>query len=387
MQSNKRRLISFDLGKPFLISEDDNDCSWSRTVCHGSPQDMSDAGLFSEHPISSDRTAISSIVQQISVVGRTMHHSFIPISALERFDDEFSRVKKLLPINDQFSGISEHDFTSLRITFTSLFVQFLVYRSNLQCAPSSPEHADALVRCLAIARCTCEYVARMSQVSSLSSEDWKPVNDWRLRLITIADNAFCLHIWRSTLVLCFAGHFQASLICVRAAAAIGNIKKVNAHCGRSLLLFLSRQLEKLTDGKDSLRKLGSDEELLKYVCGDLQTVNENSWTWSNDKSAIKSLQPITEIMDEPMSDGIIHSPIVSSRPSSYADDYDWNDWKSIEDLIMTLIQLNTTAPLSGRSGVKKELDLTFQPPRTTLQPPAERRKPDQASRISIANII
>lgn len=336
--------------------------------------------------MSYDRTAISSIVQLISVVGRAKQHTFIPISALEGFHEKFSRVKTLLPNADQLNDTSEYGLTSLRVTFIFLFVQFLVYRNNLQCAPDSPEHTDALAQCLAIARHTCEYVARILQVSSFSPEEWRPVNDWRLRLVNIADNGFCLHIWRCTLVLCFTGHYQASLMCARVASAIGNTKKVNAHCGRSLLFFLSRQLDKLTEENGNCRSLESDKELLRYVCGDLQTVNENSWTWLNDKSTAKSLQLPAEIMDEPMNDGMVHSPIISSSTSSYADDDDWNDWKGVEDLIMKLIQLSITFPSSERYGEKKELDRTLQIPRTSIQPPSERR-PDQASRISIANII
>ena len=370
--------MSLELNKPFLISEDDNDYSWSSNACHSSPQNMSNARLLSENPISPDRAALSSIVQLISTVGRAKQHWFIPMPALERFHEKFSRMKTLLPDADQLSGVSEHEVTSLRATFVFLFVQFLVYRNNLQCVPNSPEHTDALVRCLGIAHHTCEYVARMLQISSLSPQDWKPVNDWRSRLITIADNAFCLHIWRSTLVLCFAGHFEASLMCARVASAIGNSKKVNAHCGRSLLLFLTRQLDKLTEGNDNWRRLESDEELLRYVCGDLQTVNENSWTWLDSKLTVKSLKLPAEVMDESMSDGIVHSPIISSSSSSYAEDNDWNGWKSVEDLIMQLIQLSTTATLSGRSGLKKG---------ATVRPTSEGRRTDQASRISIANII
>ena len=391
IQSNQRRFMSLDLGKPFLISDDDFECSQPRNTHKALSSSMLDS-MFPEHRASPDDTAISSIVQLISMIGKVIQHSLLSISALEKFDEKCRHVESLLPTPGLLDGSPDYDSASARVIFSFLCVRFLFYRHNLQCAPNTPEHTDALIRCLATARHTAEYIAHMLQVTPLTSEEWKPVKDWRMRLMSVTDNIFCLHVWRSILILCFAGHFQSALICVRAAAAVGNVRKVNMHCGRYLVFFLNRLLDRLREESGDRRKIESDEELLAYVGGDLQGVIENSWTRLDDQSTDNSHPSLTDIIDEPMTDESNHRPDASA--GAFHTQYEgFNEWNNVEILITRLVQLSkTTATPENKSigrflGMKKEVDHDLQAPRATRTTPSDRRAPDQASRISIANII
>ena len=381
--------MSLELGKPFLITDDELNCSLPNGTAEALPSEMTDSKLHPEHFIAPVRTAISSIVQLVSMTGKALQRSFLSTSALERFDEKFSRVKSLIPIAVLLSRESNHHPASARAMFDCLCVQFLIYRHNLQCAPNTSEHTDALVRCLATARHTSECLARMLHVTSLSPEDWEPVKGWRMRLMSVADNTLCLHIWRCTLILCFAGHFQAALICVRTAGAIGNNKKVNKYCGRYLLFFLKRLSDKLGEQSGDRGKIESDEELLAYVEGDLQGISENSWTWADDHSLERSHPLLTEIIDEPMSDDSTHEQDASARPSLTQDD-DFDGWESIEILVRRLIQFSKPTSSSNESSERyfgMETNQSSKALKSNTTASSDRRAPDQASRISIANII
>lgn len=312
---------------------------------------------------------------------------------LQSFEGQFRSKQSLLPDSYQLDSNASLEATALPSIITLLSARFHLYRRNLTPVCQAVERADALGRCTLIAQETAKYISRVLHNPPKSESE----KSWHARVMPIASNVVCMHLWRCILVLCFSGDYDAALMCLHLMTAIGPMRQVNAACGRNIVFFLDRLAERVRAGRGSPQQLEHDEEMVAYVSGDAQGSLEHSWAWVGaDLGTWKSPQTSPSSasrgrgVDEAMSD-VLPLRVASGSPEQ--ERTGWDDWGRIEHMIRQLIKENR--PRSAQP-------LTYYPPphnplkRVQLAPemrsppkPAASASPtpSSTSRISIANII
>ena len=383
------RFFSLEEGRSFSIPESDYDARWLNDAHLISMSFLSGSDISENHWMSRIRVAFNATVHLISRIGKISQKSPISIATFERVDEEINHAKSLLPEQIQPNSRSKVQAPTSQLVITFLSVQFLFYRQNLQCAPASAERADALVRCLAVAHNTSEYIAFICQVTTLSPETWPPVEAWRSKFISIADNALCLHLWRTILVLCFSGYFNAALICVRASAAVDDMRKINLACGRYLAFFLNRLSEKLFGESGDCRNLENDEEMLTYACGDLLGTSDDFWVWADERPGSKRQATSAEGFHGKSNTST--TAYAGSMAKATSDDR--QIWDTVTKSLVNL--MNCSAKMQEEESNSNQFDLEMETEpiasgnqtRKPIPIPVQKNDPSRASRISIANII
>jgi hypothetical protein len=148
----------------------------------------------------------------------------------------------------------------------------------------------------------------------------------------------CTHIWRCTLFLLYAGHFDAALACIRASASVSTFRDVNVGCGRYLSFFIGALIDKRRAGST----IGSpsyaserdiDEELLAYVSGDMQASVENSWVWADADAAMEGGLPVRGESRRPSATLLGGGRDEGTTVLSDAEARDWGGWERVEYLV------------------------------------------------------
>src|SRR6185295_7115115 len=107
------------------------------------------------------------------------------------------------------------------------------------------DRSDALRRCMLVAKDTAKYISRTLHNPSGNQESDK---SWQLRISQIVSHTTCLHLWRCILILCFRADYEAALMCLHACTAVGDGRKINIACGKNLIFFLERLIERARSG-------------------------------------------------------------------------------------------------------------------------------------------
>jgi hypothetical protein len=333
------------------------------------------------------------ITRLYAPVHQTLKSGIIPSQTLRSYDEDFRSKQLQLPEAYQPGSNALFEANALPALFALLSVRFHLYRRNLAPVSSQAGRVDALNRCVSIAQDTAKYVSRA--LYSPTKQD--PEQDWQARVAPIASSTICLHLWRSILVLCFRGEYDAALMCLHLSRAIGSIRKINMACGRHIAFFLDQLLDRLRNGRGSAQQLELDEEMIAYVSADAQGSLGHSWVWTgtdlNASSATQTPPPSATRqsgLDEPMRDAL---PLRAASSSPKNGNADWDDWGRIGHMVRQLKdeQLHrVTQPPAyypPPHNPVKRVQLapeTRSPPKPTPNPtPA----PSSTSRISIANII
>jgi hypothetical protein len=207
-------------------------------------------------------------------------------------------------------------------------------------------------------------------------------NDPRALFASGAGSLLCTHIWRCTLLLLFRQEFAGALACVQALASIGDVRTVNAACGRYLSFFLRRLLSRLrrSDGID----LERDEEMMAYVSGDMQGTSDGSWVWhgSETGSQLEAMSPMRS------------TPVSGGHPAQHERDTEWEGWEWIEKTVQELFteqrqraysQRDTPMGGQSRQEVPTNSGSTLAPELATSD--SDRRSSSAHSRMTIASII
>lgn len=354
-------------------------------------------GAFRSQVNSTTSTGFAAVVQMkrmYASILRTLRSNVVPSQALQSHDEQIRSSMLLLPETYRSSSNAQLEAAALPTVLTVLTARFHLYRRNLTPIAHPAERAEALDRCISVAKDTAKYVSRALHNTSRSEAQ----KSWQTRVASIASNMVALHSWRCILVLCLRCEYDAALMCLHLSSTIGSIRKINSACGKHLSFFLDELSARLHRDPENFKRFDHDEELLAYASGDAQANAEHSWVWigANPNSNISPQlsphsNPKSRSHDDPMHDAL---PLRGSSHSLEHHTASWNDWASVEHAIRKLMEQIRcrTAPtptyyLPPHNPVKRvqlapDDRLTPKPSPNTPTPALS-----NASRISIANII
>lgn len=314
---------------------------------------------------------------------------------LQAFDDKLRSTLLSLPDSYQPGSSLPLEPTALTPLLALQTARFLLYRREISPAYRPHERAEALRRCTSVAQETTNYLSRTLH----STPDRPNTEAWRTKVVQLASNMICTHLWRCILMLCFRADYKAALMCLHLSSAIGGLRKINIACGKHIAFFLDRLLERIRSGGRA-HQLEHDEEMLAYVSGDLQSDPQHAWVWASSEST-SQLSPISPAQGEILgfsSDQTMQGTSLPLRPSpgSPGSGTRWDGWRRVEQMIHQLMEehrAHLTQPTPyyppphnpvKRVQLAPGAGAPVSPPRSgTLPPPT----PSSTSRISIANII
>ncbi|KAI9783081.1 MAG: hypothetical protein M1839_004250 [Geoglossum umbratile] len=372
------RLLAIELGRPLRIGDDDCDV--------GLPCPVDDHFIFDTGTVPSGSPPTSSllltsihVVRLMAPLLKTLKAPAIAPLTLKTFESHFATCMASFPPSCQVGSDQYLDPQFLSPVFYLQKARLVLHRHNLSTACISDARVAAIDHCVSTARDTVQLLSRAmrpppdSGYGRSSPDQSNIANRWEAGLSAVASTMLCTHLWRCTLFLCFRGYYSEALICVSASAAIGDLRPVNAACGRYLSFFLQALVERLRRGEGG--NLEKDEEMMAYVSGDLQGSTENSWVWSGSETGMalnnaeQTSSPKSERQQETQT-----SSSLSPANALTNEETDWGGWEQIVWLLQAL-QHEQQGVGQGAYGA---------PPRqsTPTQPLSQ-----SSSRISIANII
>ena len=367
--SNNISLLSLELGRPAMINDEDCDASLHNPVddtllrASETPASPSAPLLMSVH------LPMIRVIRITSQLTRALKSPVIDSMTLQTYDTQFNDCMAAFPENQQIRTNDHIDPRYLPCLFYLQNARLVLHRHNLSVLGVAEARSVAIARCFTIAKDTVHLVSRCMQdptdstlLSPTGHQKWDP------QLLSETSAFFCTHIWRCTLVLCFEGHYDAALVCVRASQAVGDTRPINVACGRHLAFFLTSLVSKMyhRDG----HALEDEEDLIAYVSGDLQGSIENSWIWGKDEVDSQRSQH-----QQGSIPGIDHIGKGGTLENRQEDLSDWNGWDSI---VLTLQRLYQDQQRGQREPF-------YLPPPGI--PANAQISPVSSSRISIANII
>jgi hypothetical protein len=225
----------------------------------------------------------------------------------------------------------------LHAVFPLQAARHILFRHNMSSHCSKQDRDDAINRCYSVARDTLRYIERCTRPpSSPDGQGQFRSRDPHGDILEGQANHFMVkHIWRTTLILCLKGDYNAALTCVRLSASIGGKRKVNLAGGRFLSHFLDRLLQKMRDGRLSPHQLEADEEMIALATGDMQGDPEHAWIWTEpdgDREGEHHLSSSSNHshsrLEESWSSALLTQPELE----------DWGGWERVEKLLGELME-------------------------------------------------
>lgn len=326
------------------------------------------------------------VVHCISQLIKALRASCIASSTIRLLGKRFDACMAAFPSHSQMNVTHYLDPRSLAPLIYLQNARIILHRQNLSpfCLPDV--RITAIDGCVTVARDTLRILSRSTQTPPSSPTDVPtgPPNTWQSRFATAASAMLCTHIWRCVLFLCLRGEYSAALLGVRVSAAIGDGRPVNAACGRHLTCFLDCLVAKVRRGEDG--DFDSDEELIAYVSGDLQSSAGNSWVW-HDATAYEAPDQMGSPLPRPSELGFGNEGRKPPRTISPDEDIeDWGGWEKVEWILQRLV--NDQQQRQARTS-KPSLRTDDEPGShgSTKDAVSPSVGPRSSSRISIANII
>ncbi|KAF1976324.1 hypothetical protein BU23DRAFT_456598 [Bimuria novae-zelandiae CBS 107.79] len=380
------RITSFVTNLPLIINDADCDDLLPSPIHdrYIGSQAVSHPHNIPEYPF----VAIVRIARLFSGIHNTLKSSRIEFPELRAHENQIQSVLSQLPESFRPDSEARLESTALLPIITLHLARFQLYRRNLSpiCPPES--RVEALNSCVHVARDTAKAIQRTLQT----------VESDRDCMRRIASNFICIHFWRCILVLCLQKDYQSALTCVRALAAIRDMRKINTACGKNTLFFLEQLAERNRQGAENMYHLVHDEEILAYASGDLQSELEHSWAWGATSTATSPNAATYPAMQPSGTNEFVQGglPIRPGPDAPEATTSDWPGWGAVEYAIKTLVDpQKRIAPrlAQGPSStyyppphnpVKRVQLAADAPTASSLKLPST---PSDASRISIANII
>jgi hypothetical protein len=366
-----------------LINEDDCEASLPSPI---EDRYIQAHGITRSHAVSAPYTGSLAVIQ-ITRLHASLHQalksSIVLPQVLHNFDEQFRAKVLLLPESYRPGSSAALDTAALPPLFALLSAQFHLYRRNLTPVCRPQERAEALSRCISLAQETAKYISRTLHSPTRADSE----KTWQTRVVSIASNLLCLHLWRCILVLCFRGDYDAAFMCLHLSSAIGTSRKINGECGRYTAFFLEQLLSRVRSGHGSPQQLELDEEILAYVSGDVQGNIEHSWVWTLSPTTSSQHSFFDTTRDEPMRDPL---PLRTGSESPKQGGSGWDDWARIEHMIRQLMEENrprTATYYPTPHNPVKRVQLASDTKLSPKPAPPPSPAPSSSSRISIANII
>ncbi|KAF2084038.1 putative C6 transcription factor [Saccharata proteae CBS 121410] len=405
------RFLALEVGRPVQIDDDECEVSWP---CPLDDHYITSHGISRPPPgISAENnlSAVIPVVRFISHLKKTLRARTIAPATLQTYDEYFRTIQSSFPESHKPTSDSYLDPAMLFSTFALPIARFHLYRHNLSSACHHVERVEALNRCLSVAQETVRYITR--SMLPPPGESAATEEGWRARLTSCSTHMCCTHLWRCMLILCFRGDYVSALTCVRMAAAIGSLRRVNQACGRNLAFFLDRLTERIRSGNGAQSQLEVDDEMLAYVSADMQGCAENAWVWTGSETGSKLNAPPShassgaDVLRGANGESALDDDNGIPRMNAMLSDKEakeWGGWERVERMITSLLD-ESRRPQSGAAppppnyyrrsphNAGKRLQLApdavagAAPPVPVAAPPPAPAPSTGSARISIADII
>jgi hypothetical protein len=351
------------MGRPTAIDDEDSDFARPRIFDDEFPISDGFPRASSASDLMLTTTVLTNVARCISQILRLLKSPSISLPTLELIEQQIGNCIQSFPAHHQ---IHASDYIHPQALSPLIYLQtarLLVHRRNIT-PNSTPEvKSRAIENCLRVAQDTTLIISRtMRGKSEMVDTSWEET-------MRLAATAFlCLHIWRTTLFLCFRGDYQAAVVCVRASGAIGKARAINVSCGRYLQFFLDTLITVLRRGEGP--HFDRNPDMIAYLSGDLQGSLDSSWVWEG--SGDEGSRPETN-------EGYNQGPdavLPQAAPLQ-----DWDGWEDI------LSKLTDLAEEQRRHGGRSphEYTASYLSPVVNTQNPAV--SPGGSTRISIQDII
>ncbi|QQK42126.1 C6 transcription factor, putative [Penicillium digitatum] len=377
------RLLALEMGKPVLINDQDCDID---LPCPVDEQYITEGGKILESQPTTPLLATIHVVRSIGQLTRTLRSATISPATLETFELHFNTCLATFP--SQFHPKTDQDLDprSLAPVIYLQNARLLLHRHNI--SPFCPDivRTSAMDYCVSTALDTANILARCMRNYS-THPDPPCINDPRSHFASSAGSLLCTHIWRCTLLLLFRGEYAGALVCVQALSSIGDMRTVNAACGRYLAFFLRRLLVRIQPSEGNFSDVDHDEELMAYVSGDMQGTSDGSWIWHGSETGSQL---------ERMGMGV--STLTSSHNRTEMKmDVGWEGWGWVEKTVQDLFsrqhqhQKQQQQIAFGQRDVPMGQPILETSSSSTLAPEStsdtDRRSSSAHSRMTIASII
>ncbi|CAG8218899.1 unnamed protein product [Penicillium salamii] len=358
------RLLALEMGKPVLINDQDCDID---LPCPVDEQYIIEGGKVPDSQQTTPLLATIHVVRSIGQLTRTLRSPTISSATLETFELHFNTCLATFP--SQFHPKTDQDLDprSLAPVIYLQNARLLLHRHNI--SPFCPDitRASAMDYCVSTALDTANILARCMRNYPTHPG---PSNDPRTHFASCAGSLLCTHIWRCSLLLLFRAEYAGALACVQALVSIGDVRTVNAACGRYLAFFLRRLLARIRV-EGHIPDLDRDEEMLAYVSADMQGTTDGSWVWHGSETG-SQLEGV----------GNRTTPNSAGRPEVKSN-ADWEGWEWIEKTVQDLFTEQ------HRQEYRDTLDVPKQDGSLAAEPASDtdRRSSSAHSRMTIASII
>ncbi|KUM58497.1 hypothetical protein ACN42_g8656 [Penicillium freii] len=372
------RLLALEMGKPVLINDQDCDID---LPCPVDEQYITEGGNVPDSQQTTPLLATIHVVRSIGQLTRTLRSATISPATLETFELHFNTCLATFP--SQFHPKTDQDLDprSLAPVIYLQNARLLLHRHNI--SPFCPDivRTSAMDYCVSTALDTANILARCMRNYPTNPGPQCP-NDPRSHFASSAGSLLCTHIWRCALLLLFRGEYAGALACVQALSSIGDVRTVNAACGRYLAFFLRRLLVRIRPSEGHIPDLDRDEEMMAYVSGDMQGTTDGSWVWHGSETGSQL---------EGMGMGVSTSTSSHHR-TEMETDVEWEGWEWIEKTVQNLF----TEQHQQQQQMAYGRDVPMGQPKletssSTLAPESvsdtDRRSSSAHSRMTIASII
>ncbi|KAJ5493743.1 Transcription factor [Penicillium fimorum] len=364
------RLLALEMGKPVLINDQDCDID---LPCPVDEQYITEGGSIPGSQQTTPLLATIHVVRSIGQLTRTLRSATISPATLETFELHFNTCLATFP--SQFHPKTDQDLDprSLAPVIYLQNARLLLHRHNI--SPFCPDivRTSAMDYCVSTALDTANILARCMR--NYPTNPGPPsTNDPRSHFASCAGSLLCTHIWRCTLLLLFRAEYAGALACVQALASIGDVRAVNAACGRYLAFFLRRLLARIRPSEGHVLDLDRDEEMMAYVSGDMQGTSDGSWVWHGSETGSQL-------------EGMGNStPKSSSHRTEMEMDAEWEGWEWIEKTVQDLFteqhqQQQQQQVAYGQPKLEASASIS------TLAPGSADSASSAHSRMTIASII
>ncbi|KGO38672.1 Transcription factor, fungi [Penicillium expansum] len=376
------RLLALEMGKPVLINDQDCDID---LPCPVDEQYITEGGKIPDSQQTTPLLATIHVVRSIGQLTRTLRSATISPATLETFELHFNTCLATFP--SQFHPKTDQDLDprSLAPVIYLQNARLLLHRHNI--SPFCPDivRTSAMDYCVSTALDTANILARCMR--NYPTHSAPPcINDPRSHFASSAGSLLCTHIWRCALLLLFRGEYAGALACVQALSSIGDVRTVNAACGRYLGFFLRRLLVRIRPSESHIPDLDHDEEMLAYVSGDMQGTSDGSWVWHGSETGSQL---------EGMGIGVSR-PTSSHHRTEMETDVEWEGWEWIEKTVHDLFtEQHQQQQQQQMAYVQRDVPMGQPKLETssssTLAPESasdtDRRSSSAHSRMTIASII
>lgn len=329
------RLISLELGRPLLIEDADCDVSLPTAI---DDHFIYDGGMMVPNgnpPMTNLLLPTVHVVRSISALIKALKSPTIGSGALATFDTHLATCMATFPPSFQADSRDALDPRILAPILYLMNARIILHRHNLSTSCGPDLRTAAVEQCVRVALDTTRLLSRaLSPSSHLFGQ--------------IATTMIATHIWRCTLFLLFAGHYDAAMTCIHASKTIASFRAVNVACGRNLAFFVTTLIEKHRAGTHPQNPPSNihDEELMAYVSGDLQASTENSWVWQGSETGMALNQALGSVSSIDPGPGRSAALAAGSSATalSEAEMGDWGGWERVEFLVQMLMRESPAQP-------------------------------------------